>query len=73
MTDEEILAVCENFDRYFAELLDVSNEDVAYMSSILLARLVLANNVSGSGDVFRETMQRAIEIGSKYHADLVRH
>ncbi len=73
MTDEEILAVCNNFDRYFGELLDVTQADVPYMSSILLARLMLANDFAGTGENFRDTLQRAIEIKPDVHGEMTRH
>jgi len=73
MTEEEILGVCNNFDRYFSEMLDITQADVPYISSILLARLVLANDFNGTGDNFRDILQRAIEVKPNLQGDLTRH
>jgi hypothetical protein len=71
MTDEEILALSHNFDNYFSEVIDVTNEDIPYISAILLARLLLANDVYGTGDKFREILETAIN--TKQKTDFTRH
>ena len=61
-TDDKIAAVAYGFDDYIAELSQTHKIDILSLTSIMLARLVMANDYAGCGPEFRKLLTQVVDI-----------
>lgn len=57
MTDDKIATITFMVDEFIAETSERTDIDPMMLSSIILARIVLANDYAGSGDEFRKLLK----------------
>jgi hypothetical protein len=73
ITDVEYAAMIALIDNYIANMVEETKLPIPTVTSIILARLMVANDFGGSGDLFRDLMTQAMKMRFEKHPDLVKH